>query len=141
MWNEDCKDFQNIVNSKCDDVATKALEVPYLHSKYLNYYYELIEQKNELDVKIMKLKKDKRHFYEGRSDAKTNIVRQFNVRLKTEVEKQIYIDGDDDYVSCTLEIKKISNLIEYVKQIIDQINKFNYLIKCAIEWYKFSNGE
>ena len=139
MWIEDCKTLNEIKRKESVNLDECALETPYVHSKYLNYFYDLRSFKIKLEHSLKILKKEKREYYKGQSDAKVYAAKPFNLKLKAD-DVQIYIESDEEYSNLVLQLSYVDNLIDYVKHILDQINKRSFLINAAINWVKITNG-
>ena len=136
MWEEDCE-----IDSV--DLASAALEIPKLHNKYLKIY-------NAVRLKILSLKdkhsdliKIKNEYYSGKLSKEEldeygwepfqyKVLRQ---DLKT------YTESDQDLKKIRTRIEYFDIVLEYLKSIIEQINKRNFSIKAAIDWKRFTAGE
>lgn len=136
LWEEDCE-----IDSR--DLAGEALNIPKLHSKYLKIY-------NQVRLKILSLKdkygdllKVKNQYYSGKL-SKEELDEygwepfQYKV-LRNDLKT--YTEADSDLKKIRNRIEYYEIALEYLKSIIEQINKRNFSIKAAIDWKRFTAGE
>ena len=136
MWEEDCE-----IDSV--DLAGSALNIPKLHNKYFKIY-------NAIRLKILSLKdkqtdliKIKNEYYSGKL-SKEELDEygwepfQYKV-LRNDLKT--YTDSDPDIKKIRSRIEYFEIVLEYLKSIIEQINKRNFSIKAAIDWKRFTAGE
>lgn len=126
MWEKD---------SKIDDTELdiEALKIPQLHSKYLNLYsdFNLIKEKAEGDQK--KIIRELWEFYSGKSEE------PFHIKLLKQ-DVIMYIESDERYLRCLNKVKYYTTIVNYLKEVITNINNRSYAIRNALEWRKFLNG-
>lgn len=126
MWEKD---------SKIDDTELdiEALKIPQLHSKYLNLYsdFNLIKEKAEGDHK--KIIRELWEFYSGKSEE------PFHIKLLKQ-DVIMYIESDERYLRCLNKVKYYTTIVNYLKEVITNINNRSYAIRNALEWRKFLNG-
>lgn len=126
MWERD---------SKIDDTEldTEALKIPQLHSKYLNLHsdYTLLKEKAEADQK--KIIRELWEYYSGKSEE------PFHIKLLKQ-DVVMYIESDERYQKNLNKLKYYTTIVNYLKEVITNINNRSYAIRNALEWRKFLNG-
>ena len=143
----DIRDIQKLVaeDMPIDDTELdiESMNIPQLHSKYLNIYMDekLVLQK--LNSDYHRLKKVKWEYYTGKLDQEQLDDygwEPFQLKiLKQDID--LYMDSDED-------LQKILNRVAYQKEkvtsldsVLKSINNRQWNIKGAIEWRKFINGQ
>lgn len=140
-WKEDSKvDFQFRNKQYTEDLGNLALNIPYLHNKYLNYYSDLSEQKMSLEFKLRFVLKKKREYYSGEADAKEYAEKPFGASIKTAEKMKTYLEADEDIIALEGTIKYIEVIMNYLDGVMKQISNRGFQIKSAIDWEKFING-
>jgi len=140
-WKEDSKvDFQFKNKEYTEDLGNLALNIPYLHNKYLNHYSDLSEEKMALELKLRFVIKKKREYYSGEADAKDYAEKPFGTSIKTAEKMKTYLEADEDIISLEGTIKYIEVILNYLDGVMRQITNRGFQIKSAIDWEKFING-
>lgn len=140
-WREDSKvDFQFKNKEYTEDLGNLALNIPYLHNKYLNHYSDLSEQKMSLEMKLRYVLKKKREYYSGEADAKDYAEKPFGASIKTAEKMKTYLEADEDIITLEGKIKYIEVIMNYLDNVMKQITNRGFQIKSAIDWEKFVNG-
>lgn len=140
MWNKDCKDLMGLANDGAEGLDKRALETPYLHSKYINYLYDLKTNKARIEAVIKRMRRDLTEYYKGQKDGRSYSKEPFNLKLKV-TDIDAYVNSDPTYLIVTKELNMLDNLIEYLKQILTEVGKRSFYINSAITWIKFQHGE
>jgi len=140
-WREDSKvDFQFKNKEYTEDLGNLALNIPYLHNKYLNHYSDLSERKMSLEMKLRYVLKKKREYYSGEADAKDYAEKPFGSSIKTAEKMKTYLEADEDIIALEGTIKYIEVIMNYLDNVMKQITNRGFQIKSAIDWEKFVNG-
>jgi hypothetical protein len=140
-WREDSKvNFQFKNKEYTEDLGNLALNIPYLHNKYLNHYSDLSEQKMSLEMKLRYVLKKKREYYSGEADAKDYAEKPFGASIKTAEKMKTYLEADEDIITLEGTIKYIEVIMNYLDNVMKQITNRGFQIKSAIDWEKFVNG-
>lgn len=136
LWEEDCE-----IDSV--DLAGEALNIPKLHNKYLKIYNNVRLRILNLKDKHTDLLKVKNQYYSGKL-SKEELDEygwepfQYKV-LRNDLKT--YTDSDPDLRKIRTRIEYFEIVLDYLKSIIEQINKRNFSISSAIQWKKFTSGE
>lgn len=135
LWDTDT----NIDKTELGDESVK---IPKLHHKYYQILIQerLLLRKYEADMKELKLQK-----YEFYKDGHTEETRSKGwelpakgMILKSDIP--MYMDADKDIINLSLKIGMQLEKIDMLDSIIKTIMNRGYVLKNAIDWYKFTMG-
>lgn len=118
------------------------LDIPKLHSKYLDILSSYREGLRKLEVDLKRLRKVKWEYYMGRLDEET--LRSNNweafpyVLIKSDVG--IYLDGDSDLGRYYNRKAFYEEMIECCISIMKELNSRTYQLKAYIDYEKFIGG-
>ena len=141
-WAEDSHvDFQFKNKQYSADLAQVALDIPFIHNKYLNHYTDISQIKTSLEFEIRKLVKEKREYYGGEAVAKIYAEKPFGNSIKTSEKMKVYLESDDEIINLEAKIKFLDQMLYWLDQVMKQISNRGFQIKSAIEWEKFVNGQ
>ena len=141
-WVEDSHvDFQFKNKQYSADLAQVALDIPFIHNKYLNHYTDISQIKTSLEFEIRKLVKEKREYYGGEADAKIYAEKPFGNSIKTSEKMKVYLESDDEIINLEAKIKFLDQMLYWLDQVMKQISNRGFQVKSAIEWEKFINGQ
>ena len=119
------------------------LDIPKLHSKYLNIlsHHRLLAKESEF--KASKMRRLKWEYYTGKmseEQLKELGWKPFELRiLKQDVE--LYIESDTEIIQKKDRVFVQEEKVNYLESIIKMISNRQYHIRDAITWRKFINGE
>lgn len=140
-WKEDSQvDFQFKNKEYTEDLGKLALEIPFQHNKYLNYYTDLSQEKTSLEFQLRALIRNKREYYSGEADAKVYAEKPFGSSIKTAEKMKTYLDSDEEIINLEAKIKYIEQALYFLDSVMRMISTRGFQIKSAIEWEKFING-
>ena len=141
-WAEDSHvDFQFKNKQYSADLAQVALDIPFIHNKYLNHYTDISQIKTSLEFEIRKLVKEKREYYGGEADAKIYAEKPFGNSIKTSEKMKVYLESDQEIINLEAKIKFLDQMLYWLDQVMKQISNRGFQVKSAIEWEKFINGQ
>ncbi len=120
----------------------ESLRTVKLHAKWIEYLSKekLLLKKIEADLK--KLKHEKYEFYSmgpNEYTPKSWKLPSKGLILKSEVMN--YVDSDNDVIEMNLRFAYQNEKVEFIIEVIKQINVRQWHIRNAIEWNKFQAGE
>tara|TARA_B100000131_G_C18002827_1_gene567193 strand:+ start:333 stop:767 length:435 start_codon:yes stop_codon:yes gene_type:complete len=135
QWQADCK---------MDEMALDAesLKIPNLHSKYLALWNEerLNLRRHTQDYKnFYRLKWE---YYSGKlsdEDLEEQGWEQFHLKILRQ-DLDIYLQGDKQLGEFQQKIDYTKQKVDYLENIIKQLNGRGYLIKNAIDFMRFQTG-
>jgi hypothetical protein len=140
-WQQDTQiDFQFKNKEYSEDLARLALEIPFQHNKYLNYYTDLSQIKTSLEFEVRRMVKEKREYYGGEAEAKVYAEKPFGASIKTAEKMKVYMEADNDIINIEAKVKFIDQMLYFLEQVMRQVSNRGFQIKSAIEWEKFING-
>lgn len=135
-WEKDCE-----INPV--ELDKSSLDIPKLHNKYLKYYNKArliilqLEDKAADEVKLKTL------YYSGKlskEELEENNLDPFPIKvLRNDIKT--YLESDDSIKRIKNKIEYYKIMLEYLKNVVDSINKRNFTIKAIIDWRKFTAGE
>lgn len=138
------EEIQNEVEKdlKIDDTELdlESIRTPQIHNKYLKLFsnYSLQYYKLKGDYKV--LYREKWEYYTGKSSPEVYKEKPFDLKiLKTDVG--IYLDSDSDLQKLSQRIEYIKQIINYLEKVLRDINNRNWAIKNSIDFKKFLHGE
>ena len=124
------------------DISSVLLDLPKLHFKYANIFFEekLLLYKAETDLKI--LKKDLTEFYvDGYNEEALS--KKWTMPPKGRIAKidaLLYIEADPIFIEKSLKVGMQKENVEYVKHILEVLKSLQYSLRTALEDIKFRNG-
>ena len=117
------------------------INIPLLHSKYLNILSKHRLLSKECEFKLNKMKKIKWEYYTGKMDDDT--LKQygrepFQYVLKSEINT--YLDSDEDLNK--LHAQKILNdeIVDVCTSILKELNSRTFQLRDFISWERFIQG-
>ncbi len=132
MWEQD---------SKIDPVEldTASLAIPTLHSKYYKIFSDYKFKRKLAALDLKQLYRRKFEYYSGRGEPEDYKENPFDLKvLKSDLPK--YIESDSQFKELQVKIDMYEIVIDYLENVIRQINNRSYQIKNAIEWKNFIEG-
>lgn len=132
---------------KVDSVIDKTepgqalLNIPKMHSKYLNIlsHYRLLAK--EAEFKIAKMKRLKWEYYTGKLDQATLSKygwEQFPFTLKSEIST--YLESDEDIFKLVAQKKMYEEIIEVCNSIMKELSARTFQLRDFIQWERFIQG-
>ena len=136
LWQEDVKIDRT-------ELGDEALNIPKLHHKYYEIFVKerLILRKYEAEFKQLKL--DKYEFLTQGPNEETKD-KGWRLPAKGMILKgdiPMYLEADQDIINLSLKIGLQQEKIELLDSIIKSIMNRNFVIKNAIDFLKFTNGQ
>ena len=135
LWSKDSKIDRT-------DLANESLKIPELHNKYYKIYLQERVLLKKYETELDKLKLAKRRHLDGKMDLEELKEHGWKQQQEIIVQKDLslHIDADDDIIKCKLKLGIQSEKVEYLRSILDRVNKRSFTIKNAIEFIKFTQG-
>lgn len=120
----------------------ESINIPKLHNKY--YKILLSEKMNliRLNQEMYKILIPKKEYYMGTlssEELKARNWKPFNLRILKE-DLNNYLNSDPELAEIKIKVEVSREKIEFLKSIIDCINKRTFQIRDAIDFLKFKNG-
>ena len=139
MWGADSK----IDEVNLDETSVKSAS---LHAKYLELYSHAKLRLKKREHELAVLKKDKWLYYNGKMskeemDSKSWPYDPFNGLMKPlKSDMDIYYDTDSDIVKLKMIVEYQQNIVETLKDILENIKWRHTTIKNIITWKQFTSG-
>lgn len=133
-------DFEFRNKQYTTDLGKLALEIPFQHNKYLNYFIDINQVKVSTDFELRRIKKEKTEYYSGEADPKVYAEKPFGASIKTTEKLKRYLESDEDIINIEAKLEYIKNVLYYLDNIMKMISNRGFQIKSAIDWEKFING-
>ena len=134
MWRQDC----DIDKTEPD---RELLNIPKLHSKYLNILSQHRMLSKQAEFKYNKMKKLKWEYYTGKLDddqLKEHGWEPFPYILKSDLST--YLDSDED-LNRTIASKAVHDeIVELCTTIMKELNSRTFQLRDYISWQKFIQG-
>ncbi len=126
MWEKD---------SQLDDekLDHDSLAIPKLHAKYLRIYNSFSSLRDQQELTVKTVYRDRWEYYTGKSE------KPFHIKLLKQ-DVPIYLESDGEYQKAVLKLKYLNQMVESLKTILTAINNRSFHIKNAIEFAKFLKG-
>ena len=133
-------DFQFRNKEYSEDLGKLALEIPFQHNKYLNYYTDISQVKTSVEFELRRIVKEKREYYSGEADAKVYAEKPFGTSIKTAEKMRTYLESDEDIINIEAKLKYVEQALYFLDSVMRMISNRGFQIKSAIDWEKFING-
>ena len=123
------------------ELDIESLQIPSLHSKYLQLLTEnsLLLKKTLGEFTV--LKRNKWIYYSGKApDEVYKEKGDFPLKLSTKEEKSTFIEADEEIRELKGKVEYYETVVEYLQEVVKSISNRSFQIKNAIEWRKFEAG-
>lgn len=117
------------------------LDIPKLHSKYVNILSRHRLLSKESEFKFNKMKKLKWEYYTGKLDEETLKKRgwePFPYVLKSEIST--YLESDDDVNRLLAQKIMHDEIVDVCNSILKELNSRTFQLRSFIDYEKFING-
>ena len=135
LWSGDCEIDET-------ELSQESVKIPQLHNKYLILFHDERLRLRTMKFDHSKLLKVKREYFSGRMD-ETELEaydwEPFQYKL-LKADVQEYIDADDDIIEGKKKISLQEEKVDYLEAIVKGLSNRGYLIKNAIDWKRFTEG-
>lgn len=134
LWQNDC----TIDRTSLDH---ESLKIPLLHSKYYKIYLREKIQLRAEESDYNQFYKIKHEYYTGKlsqEDLREYGWEPFQFILKGDLS--IYVNSDKELTDRLLKLQVQREKVDLLESIIKTLNNRGFLIKNAIDFIKFSNG-
>ena len=130
MWSTDCKMDDTLLDDE-------ALKIPQLHAKYVTLYnqFKLLMSKARLEHKTLEHKKWL--YYSGKEVPEDAEPMNYKV-IRSDIPR--WIGVDEQMVRLDAKIDYYQTVLDFLTEILKQINNRNYVITNAINWRRFTSG-
>lgn len=124
------------------ELGVESLRIPELHSKYLKIFFDERRRLKGYEFQSKDVFLKKYEYFNGRmsrEELEENGWEPFVKKLmKNEID--MYLDSDKEIININMRIVNQKEKIDFVEEVLKNINQRNFQIKNAIDWKKFTNG-
>jgi len=136
MWQEDCRIDET-------ELSRESLNVPILHSKYLQHYSQSRLKLRAMRMKQKQLQQRLMDYYRGDLNNPEDLAELGREpypfkRLKQDIN--YYVDSDDEMVALNTKLALQQELVDVLEEIMKSINTRGYTIKNSIDFLRFTSG-
>ena len=134
MWRQDSEIDRT-------EPGKELLNIPKLHSKYLNILSKHRLLSKEAEFKYNKMKRLKWEYYTGKlddDDLKKHGWEPFPFVLKSDITT--YLDADEDMNRFLAQKLMHEEIVEVCNSILKELNSRTYQLRSFIDWEKFIQG-
>jgi hypothetical protein len=117
----------------------ESLKTPQLYNKYLKHYtkFNLLLKKAESEYKVTL--RNKWEYYSGKSDPSVYKAKPFDLKILKQ-DLHMYIESDEDIIKLSQKIEYLKTVLDTLDKILKMISNRGFQIKNAIDWRKFLDG-
>lgn len=135
-WEEDSK----IDRKQLDN---ESINIPRLHSKWYNILVDCKIEHKKIELAFAKEKINAKSYYSGdytQEDKRFKSLGHQHRKLKNNEDMNDYVSADADMQKIKLKLFLAEEKIEFVLNVLNQINNRSFQIANAIKWAKFMEG-
>lgn len=124
------------------ELGKESLKIPQLHSKFMKFYFDERQRLRAYEFKNKSTFLKKYEYYNGRMSREELEEAGWEPFVKKLMKNEIdmYVDSDADIVDINMRIVAQKEKIDFLEEVLKNLNQRNYQIRNAIEWQKFTNG-
>lgn len=134
MWKKDCEIDRT-------EPGKALLDVPKLHSKYLDILSRHRLLSKDAELNLSKMKRLKWEYYTGKLDEKTLKEKNwepFPFTLKSEIA--MYLESDEDISRFIAKKAMHDEIVDLCQSILKELNSRTYQLKTFVDWERFIQG-
>lgn len=122
-----------------DQLAHDAIITPDIHNKYNRMLMREKMALKKLERKYNVLYLQQWEYYRKKADPEVYEQKPLLKKIM-DSDVKLYLAADEKLQELQAEIDAKEELVEFLKRVMEQINQRTWLIKNAIEYYKFTNN-
>lgn len=124
------------------ELGTESIRIPQLHSKYMNIYFEERKKLKAYEFKSKDLLLRKYEYYNGKMSQEELEELKWEPFVKRLMKNEVdmYLESDKEVIEINLRIFSQKEKLDFVEEVIKNLNQRNFQIKNAIEWKKYTQG-
>jgi len=124
------------------ELGKESLKIPQLHSKYMKIYFDERQRLRGYEFKSKETFLKKYEYFNGRMSREELEEAGWEPFVKKLMKNEIdmYLDSDTEIININMRIVAQKEKIDFLEEVLKNINQRNYQIRNAIEWQKFTNG-
>lgn len=124
------------------ELGAESLKIPQLHSKYMKIYFDERQKLKAYEFKSRETFLKKYEYFNGRMSREELEEAGWEPFVKKLMKHEIdmYIDSDKDIINIKMRMEAQKEKIDFLEEVLKNLNQRNYQIRNAIEWQRFTNG-
>lgn len=124
------------------ELGTESLKIPQLHSKFMKIYFDERQKLKAYEFKSKETFLKKYEYYNGRMSQEELESAGWEPFVKKLMKNEIdmYIDSDTDIINIKMRMEAQKEKIDFLEEVLKNLNQRNFQIRNAIEWQRFTNG-
>lgn len=124
------------------ELGTESLKIPQLHSKYMKIYFDERQKLKAYEFKSKETFLKKYEYFNGRMSREELEEAGWEPFVKKLLKHEIdmYLDSDKDIINIKMRMEAQKEKIDFLEEVLKNLNQRNYQIRNAIEWQRFTNG-
>lgn len=124
------------------ELGNESTKIPELHSKYLKIYFDERRKLKAMEFQSKDLYLKKYEYYNGKmsQDELDELNWEPFVKRLMKNEIDLYLESDKDIITGNIKVVNQKEKLNFLEEVLKNINQRNFQIKNAIEWKKFTNG-
>ena len=124
------------------ELGNESLKIPELHSKYLKIYFDERRKLKALEFQSKDLFLKKYEYYNGKMSQEELDELEWEPFVKRLMKNEVdlYLQSDKDIITGNIKVVNQQEKLNFLEEVLKNINQRNFQIKNAIEWKKFTNG-
>lgn len=125
------------------NLSAESARIPILHAKYMAFYTQYRQVMRKKENIFLELKRNKERYYRGEMD-RAELQKlgwpQYQGVKPIKSELQNMLETDPDMMRASDVVFAFELAVDFLKEVIKQINNRSFAIRDAIDWTKFTNG-
>lgn len=122
-----------------DQLAHDAIVTPDIHNKYNRMLMRERQALKKLERKWDVVYLERWEYYRKKADPDVYTEKPLLKKIM-DSDVKLYLAADEDLQNLRAEMDAKEELIDFLKRVMEQINQRTWLIRNAIEYYKFTNN-
>ena len=124
------------------ELGNESLRIPELHSKYLKIYFEERKKLKGFEFQSKDLFLKKYEYYHGKLSQEELDELNWEPFMKRLMKNEVdlYLQSDKDIITTNIKVVNQQEKLNFLEEVLKNINQRNFQIKNAIEWKRFTNG-
>ena len=125
------------------DLSKESLNIPILHSKWLNFLTDLKAYQKSGEFKLFEEQRRKMRYYKGEmTQTEIDMLgwKQWQGARPLRAELEELIKTDPDVVKIQMRLDQYQISIDFVNEVLKMIKDRQWHIRSAIDWQRFMSG-
>ncbi len=123
-----------------DNLHTESTNIPMLHAKYYEIYNTLSLLKKKAEQQRKRIRHERYEYFSGKAHPEVYVENPFPKKIRDKETMTAYLDSDKSVADISLKVEYYDVMMEYLRDILKQVNNRGFQIKNAIDFMKFTSG-